>query len=104
MRDKIRKETTKKVTFVEDTEVLDRPERSPASETWLVDLMDELSEDGKLVIQLVTKTPRGLKKAMQARGRSATATRRSLEFYLMGLDWTKQRIVEAFEEIKEVLM
>lgn len=76
---------------------------TPHSGFCLMEFLDELTEDAKIVARLAVDTPLGLSKQMVAKGGSGTARRHVLRNYLEGLGWTAERIKESFSEIAHVL-
>lgn len=81
-----------------DVEMIPR-KGSPFS---FVDLIDELSEDSRMVVQLVFG--RDVQLALQSRNANGPHTARSaIREVLEDLGWTRQRIVETFDEIAAAL-
>lgn len=76
---------------------------TPHSGFCLMEFLDELTEDARIVARLAVDTPLGLANQMVERGGSGTARRSVLRNYLEGLGWTAERIKESFTEIAHVL-
>lgn len=69
----------------------------------LMEFLDELTEDAKIVTLLAVDTPLGLTKQMVEKGGSGMQRRAVLRDYLEGLGWTAERIKESFTEIGALL-
>lgn len=76
-------------------DVPERPERSTGS------LLASLSADAETVCRLVLETPAELIEALAAG--EPYRCRVSLRNWLQGLGWTAERVVEAFQELREAL-
>lgn len=63
-------------------------------------LLDTLSDDAKEVAKLVIKAPAELIDAMDY---GELTPKKALRNYLLGLQWSKSRIVQSFNEIREAL-
>ena len=73
------------------------------SDFQMSEFVEELSTDGKLIIQLIFDTPAELAEEIAAKGGHARNIRRTIKTYLKEIGWTYHRIAESFEEIGEVL-
>lgn len=69
----------------------------------LLEMLEEVGEDAKVVIRLVFYPPEGITKEDLEGGFSACRCRRYLRQYLHDLGWTGRRIKESFQEIRRIL-
>jgi len=78
---------------------------SPAPSFFLVELLEQLSEEARVVVTIALEPPPGLQEAMLADNPnpSGPSTRRGIRQYLLGLGWTGKQVSECFREIKMAL-
>lgn len=69
----------------------------------MIDFVDGLSEDAKMVVNLVLDPPDGLAAAMRKRGPGDGRTKLSIEQFLLGFEWDSIKISEVFSEISTAL-
>ncbi len=62
-------------------------------------LMSDMSEDARIIIQLVLEAPSDLRDLLSAK--QPQQSRQNLWAYLRGLGWSMARTVDAFSELKE---
>ena len=74
----------------------------PCSSHFL-DFVDELSEDARIVVELVLETPKELLRLIQDKWHPRRKTRDNLRQYLVRLGWSIDRVRESFGEIRRVL-
>lgn len=66
-------------------------------------LLEELTEDARIVVQLTLETPAELEAVVRAKGGQPRNLRSSLRSYLAEMGWTACRIAESFNEVRRVL-
>ena len=90
-------EQTKARRFVptDPVDLRDAPDRTHR----LADLLHSVSEDARVVIQVLLETPGDLARMT----RRPKRTKRELWGRLRGMGWTMGRVVESMDEIKETL-
>ena len=72
--------------------------------TWSLNgLLEDLTEDARIVVQLTLETPVELEAVVQAKGGQPRNLRSSLRSYLAEMGWTACRIAESFNEVRRVL-
>jgi hypothetical protein len=77
---------------------------APDARPFLEHLREELSEDATLVIHLVLDTPEEFSATCRwYRTKDSSGMRRSLSEYLKNIGWARERIDEAFNEIRQIL-
>ena len=81
--------------------MFDVPDRSRCSR--LREVIEELGEDARIVVQLVVETPAELEQVWEAKGGQPRNLRTSIRQYLADAGWTAARIAESFFEIRRVL-
>lgn len=69
---------------------------------WYIEFIDRLSEDAKIVAQLVVETPQELARMMK-RARPLSRPQSIVRRYLRAIGWARERIAETFEEIADAL-
>jgi RNA polymerase sigma factor (sigma-70 family) len=80
-------------------EIPDRPHS-----TWKVqEMLEELTEDARIVVKLVVETPAELEAIARAKGGQPRNLRSSIRSYLAEAGWTAARIAESFNEVRQVL-
>lgn len=67
----------------------------------MIDLIDGMTEDALFVIKLALDSPKEVVKVAIRRGGNGRNMRQSMRDYLQGFGWSKARIRNAFDEIKE---
>lgn len=65
--------------------------------------LNDLSDDSKLVIQLIFETPDEIQSLIDGKGGSPRNIRSTIKEYLRKTGWTFTRITESFEEIRQAL-
>jgi DNA-directed RNA polymerase specialized sigma24 family protein len=69
----------------------------------VIDLLDEVKDDGKLILRLIWGMPEDLKSSSIKKGKSGKHTKILVKKYLLKLGWTHNRIKDSFKEIGEAL-
>lgn len=73
-------------------------------ETFSLDaLLEDLSDDAKLAIQLAINTPPELTEMVERRGGQLRNFRSCIKMYLDGMGWSRARIKRTFEEVRTAL-
>lgn len=67
---------------------------------WLVDLLDELSEDARFVVELVLDMPEDLALIMCEEDLAPITV---IKYYLIGGGWSGSKIASVFKEVREAL-
>lgn len=79
---------------------------------WLVDFLDELGDDAKVVTKIILESPMELRLALKSRVRKTWYAKKepnprdvrgALSEVLSDIGWTKQRILDSFTEIRRAL-
>lgn len=92
-----------KAAKVTPTDMVENDYVAPHSNFNMVDFVDSLSEDAKMVVNLVVDPPEGLAAAMRRRGPGDGRTKLSIEQFLSGFEWDSFKISEVFSEITTAL-
>jgi RNA polymerase sigma factor (sigma-70 family) len=75
-----------------------------ARPTWRIgELLEELGDDARTVVQLVVETPAELDAIVKAKGDQPRNYRSSIRNYLAELGWTAVRVAESFAEVRRAL-
>lgn len=96
MLDHVDNEIKSKRTRPQDFEITEH--KSP-----LIDVLDELEEDAKTVVELVLHTPEDLQLLIQDSGGGIKKIKSVLTMYLSKLGWKQKRIKQSFLQIQEAL-
>ena len=75
----------------------------PSSSFSLSDFLCEISEDAKVVVQLVVEAPSDLAAVAEAKGDTACNWRSTIRDYLRSKGWHRDRINAGFEEVRHAL-
>ncbi len=102
--DEIRRRTKRQKRLPESTNGLDSVSYSaalaqPPLKFFLHEFLDELTDDAKLVVELVLDTPNDLLEIMREDNGNRKKASASIRQYLLGCGWTVKRIMESFAEI-----
>jgi len=66
----------------------------------LIDLLDELDDDGKTIVQLILNTSSDLQNLLASTGGSIRHIKKNVVKYLINLGWGRARIKRSFKKIQ----
>lgn len=71
---------------------------------WLVDFLDSLTEEARMVVQLVLDPPRDIIHCLIEKGDATPARWRSaIKEFLSDMGWTREQVTKTFSEIRKAL-
>lgn len=82
---------------------LENVAKKEQNQSFVQDLLAELSEDAKTVVQLCLETPAELAQIMEDKGGQPRNIRSTVKQYLANMGWVASRISESFQEVSEIL-